>query len=381
MPAVTVSIRYGRLPRPGAEPRRWEWSDVLERPPPSKGGEPEAVSYTVRHGEDDGGREDPHVRVAYGTTFRSYHDELGALHVVVDETVGVEPRVLSRVLAVETAVTRRLADRSRHARVAVRSGSHAVAVRVGGARGRAIETSAGITVGAIEWAGRTVRDTVHAVLEAPDRLWSGARSSGAHLSRRRERKELLRGLLDPQALSREGKAAALFLAGALLAATAIAATLGVALFSPGSMTSWRTALLFFALGVGSTVVFPFFPEFRLATVAGEIGPVAAVASVALGMTAGAWLVLFLGDAIHAEIRASVRPGSRMARALDQAELFAARHGFWAALLILAIPLGPDTPVFYVLATVRTPALPYLWGTLMGTTVRFALWLGATSALA
>lgn len=365
---VVVSVRRGRLPRPGPARRGWHWDDVLNRPPPSRDGGG-GGAYAVRHGldaEDD----DPELHVAHATvvTVRTSGDP----DLLVEEVVAVEPRVLAQVLVAERHLSRTVAAGSRAGLQIVAARSEALSQRVGGRPGVAIQRSTSLTVGALRWTGRTLRETVHALVEAPDRFWVGARAADAHLKARHERKALLRGLVDPHSLSREGKVAALFLGLASLGALALAVTVGVALARPELAVAWRAILSYFALGVGSTLLFPFFPEFRFDDVAAVVGAPAAVAAIALGMTAGGWLVLFLGDEMHGALKRSVRPDSPFARLLDRAEALARRHGLWVAIAVLAVPYGPDTPVFYTLALVRTPPVQYLVGTLLGCAIRFTL---------
>lgn len=344
---------------------------MLARPPPRED-DSSPASFIVRHGLDESG-EDPHARVAFATRVRLETQVVGDAYWLVDELVSVESRVFSPVLAVERAVTRRVAAGSRAGLRLVTRGSDALSHRVGGKGGVAIQRGTSITVATLEWLGATVRGAIHAVLQAPDRLWQGAATSGAHLSRRRERKELLLGLFNPHQLSREGKVAALFVAGSILAMLALVVTLSVFFARPDLAEEWRAVLLYFGMGLLGTLLLPLFPEFQLSTVAAEVGGPAAILTISLGMTAGAWLVLFLGDAIHGTIRSSITAGSLVDRAFSRAETFAQKRGFWAAFLILSIPLGPDTIVFYTLATLRTPPRWYLLGTLLGTLLRFSLW--------
>lgn len=363
---VRVSLRRVRLPPPGVLRREWAWEDVLGEERPRQEGRP---AFVVRHGLDDD--PDPEARLAYATLVHVDGDALG--EVDVEERVVAEARLLSGVLRAERVVSRRLERGSRAGVRLVESGSHAISRRVGGRSAKVIDRGGGLLASGVEGAGGFLRRSLRALAEAPDMLLAGAGSAEAHLHAPGERRAFLQGMLEPRRLSREGKAAGLVLAVLGIAALAILVTVAVVLVSPGAAAAWRALLLFFLLGIGSTTLFPFFPETRLDEVARVAGGPAAIGAVALGMTVGAWLVLFLGDEAHAALRRSVRPGSPLARLLDRAESFAARWGFWAIFLVLCIPLGPDTPVFYVAATVGTPARSYLAGALLGTLVRFSLW--------
>lgn len=368
---ASVSIRRAPVPPPGLVPRPWAWEDVLDAPPPRLSAEDSA--FVVRHGFDEA--PDAESRVGYATVLRV----LPGGGVSVDDQILLEPRLLSPVLRAERMVTTRLERGGRAGARLVERGTSRVAQYVPGPGGRVVRSGGGIVARGLSWASGTIVEGMRSIAEAPDRIAAGRDSAGAHLGHRRTRRAFLRGLLDPYSLTREGKAAAIFLVGATLALVALAVTLGVFFFEPALVEEWRAMLLFFLLGIGSTLLFPFFPETRLEETAAQIAPgghagaVLAILTIAVAMTVGAWLVLFLGDAIHGTLRKGVKPGSRLARILDRTEAFAARRGFWTAFLVLSVPLGPDTPVFYVLASVRTPPRDYLLGTFLGLLVRFSLW--------
>ena len=363
---MVVSLRASAVPPAGARPRAWAWDDVLDAPPPRRAHAPPAGRFVVRHGQDDDA--DPDVRLGYATVVEAREGT-----VVVDERVGVERRVLSRALRAERAVGRGLERGAAVGARAVEGSTRAVGGVVGGRPGRVLATGGRGLAQGVAWAAGTVRDGLHALVAAPDRVRAGAGSAEGHLRARRERRALLRGLLDPYALTREGKAAALFLAGAGLAAVLVLVTLLVALLRPQAAETWTDVLGAFLLALASTLFLPTFPELRLRVLAADVGLPFAVLTLVAGMAVGAWFVLFLGDAIHRSLHRSLRPGSRVERLLARAEAFAKRRGFLAAAVALAIPLGPDTPVFYVLATVRTPPRAYLAGVVVGLTVRFVLW--------
>lgn len=362
---TTVSIRQERMPPPGVRERAWAWDDVLGASPPSLAREREAGQMVVRHGFDED--PDPESRVGFATLV-----EVADASLHVDERVVVEPRVLSGVMRAERMVSRQLTRGGAAGARIVEVTTEAVSSRVPGRGGAVVRRSGGLLARAVDWVATAIADGLRATVEAPDRLFSGADAAGAHLRARSERGAFLRGFLDPHKLTREGKAAALVLALGALLALAIAGTLAVVLVAPASAGAWRAALSYFALGLGSTLFFPFFPELTFASVAAQTGPVVAIAAIALGMTTGGWLVLFLGEGVNGALRASVAPDSPVARFLDAAEAVSRRYGFWVAAVVLAIPYGPDTPVFYVLASVRTPTGLYVAGTLVGTVARFAL---------
>ena len=360
-----VSIRRERMPPPGVREKAWAWDDVLQAPPPSEARARQEGALVVRHGFD----EDPDAEARLGyVTLVEASDGI----VRVDERVVVEPRVLAPVLRAERVVSRQLERTSRASVRIVTSTTTFVGTRVGGRSGEVVQKGGGLVARGLSWVDQTVREGLRSVVEAPDRLFAGADSAGAHLRARRERGLFLRGLLDPHRLTREGKAAALVLALGAVVALGIVASLGVVLFAPEWARAWRALLSYFGLGLGSTLLFPFFPELTFATVAEEAGVVPAILAVTLGMTVGGWLVLFLGEGIHGALRKSVTPGSPVERFLDRAEALATRHGFWLAFGVLAVPYGPDTPVFYVLASVRTPTAKYVAGTFLGVLTRFTL---------
>lgn len=362
---TTVSIRKEPLPPPGVRHRAWAWDDVLASPPPSESRRDEPGRIVLRHGFD----EDPDAdsRVGYATLVDAREGEA-----TVDERLVVEPRVLAPALKAERFVSRQLERGSDLGVRVVNRTTDAVSSRIPGRTGVAVRRGGGYVAQGLAWVSKTIRDGLRAVVEAPDRLYSGGASAGAHLRAKGERRLFLRGLLDPQRLTAEGKAAALVLAVGVLAALALTVTFVVALGWPAAAGVWRAGLSFFLLGLGSTLLFPFFPELAFSGVAAQTGPIAAILAVALGMSVGGWMVLFLGDAANNALRRSVSPDSQVARFLDRTESIAARHGFLLAVLILAIPYGPDTPVFYVLASVRTPTASYVAGTLLGTLARFTI---------
>lgn len=369
-----VSLWRGRLPSPGTMERPWGWSDLLADDLRA-GGAPEFAAFVVRHGGDE--ESDPEVRAAYATLIRV--DAGGDL--VIEDRIAVEMRVLSPLLRAERAVSTTLDTGSRASGRIVERGSNVVSRVIPGRGGRVVRSGGGLVARSLSWATHTVGDGLRAVVEAPDRLAAGRESAGAQMGNRGSRRAFFRSILDPYALSREGKAAALFLAGSSIGIALLALTLGVFFLAPANVLEWRAIILFFLLGIGSTILFPFFPELRLHAVANAMpaphfpheGAVIAIVVVTLGMTIGGWLVLFLGDAMHTTLRRSVREGSTLERWLDKAEDFARRRGFWAAFLPLAIPLGPDTPVFFLLATVKTPPAKYLAGAFLGLATRFTLY--------
>lgn len=367
---VAITFSNAPLPRPGARVSRWEWEDVLGTGMPKRGTHSKDAEYATRHGFDERDA-DSMSRVGYATLIRTKRDD-GRLDINVTELVTVEPRVLSQFLAAERAVHRRVQATARAGDAMIARGADAISRRVPGQGGKAVVKGAStlnrISAALVELAG----DTSRALVEAPERLFVGASAADAHLSHRRERKALLRGMWNPYALTREGKTAALFVASITIVAALLVGTVTTSFIFPSLAPAWRAVATYFAIGIGSTVLFPFLPELRLSAVAEQVGAPLAIASVSLGMTIGAWLVLFLGSEVQGGLKRSMRPGSPVARAFEWAETFAGRHGFWAAFLVLSIPLGPDTPWFYTLALVQTPASKYLLGTLLGTLLRFSL---------
>lgn len=356
------------------------WDDVLDAPPPRVEREHHEGAFVLRHGYDE--QADSDLRVGFATVLEARDAD-----VAVEERVVVEPRVLAPMIRAERVVSRQL-ERTGAASVRIVHATTSVVSRHMPDRPRAVvERGGGFLAYALNWVTTTIRDGLRGIVEAPDRLYAGADSAGAHLRSRGERKVFLRGLVDPHRLTAEGKAAALVLAlGGLVAIGALISTF-IFLFQPEWTLQWRALMLFFLLGLGSTLVFPFFPELALfetiRTVADPANPAPGIAlsivTISLSMTIGGWLVLFLGDSINHALRKSVSAGSPVARFLDWAEGIARRRGFWVAFLVLAIPYGPDTPVFYILASVRTPTGKYLAGVLLGTLLRFTLVWGVPAA--
>ena len=363
-----VSIRRERMPPPGLRERSWAWDDVLEAPPPSQRDTEAIGQLAVRHGFD----EDPDAETRIG--FVTLVMTRGA-DVDLEERIVIEPRVLAHVLRVERVVSRGLQRTSEAGVRIVTTTTGFVGRTVGGRPGQVVERGGGLVARGMRWVSATIRDGLRSIVEAPDRLFAGADSAGAHLRARRERMSFLRGLADPHRLTTEGKAAALVLALGVLLGLAVVGTVGIVLAAPELAGAWRASLSYFMLGLGSTLLFPFFPELTFSAVAAQTGVIVAILSVTLGMTVGGWLVLFLGEAANGALRRSVSPGSPIARFLDWAEAIARRHGFWVALIVLAIPYGPDTPVFYILAGVRTPTAQYIAGTFVGILARFSILQG------
>lgn len=353
------------MPPPGLRERAWAWDDVLDGPPPSQV-QGQAVGHlAVRHGFD----EDPDAEARIGfVTLVTTSDA----SIELEERIVVEPRVLAHVIRAERVVSRGLQRTSEAGVRIVTTTTGFVGRTMGGRPGQVVERGGGLVVRGMRWVSSTIRDGLRSIVEAPDRLFAGADSAGAHLRARRERTTFLRGLADPHRLTTEGKAAALVLALGALLALAIVGTVGIVLAAPELAGAWRASLSYFMLGLGSTLLFPFFPELTFSAVAAQTGVTVAILSVTLGMTIGGWLVLFLGEAANGALRRSVSPGSPVARFLDWAEAIARRHGFWVALIVLAIPYGPDTPVFYILAGVRTPTAQYIAGTFLGILARFTI---------
>lgn len=369
---VRTRLTYGWSHPPGVEDPQLDWHDVLESERPK--GRPSGTGAYVVPLRTEIGRS---YRRDFATRIVAHADG----HLEVEELVSVRPRLMLRVLRRHNAKERKSRVEALH-RINKRATERILrAAEVGGVRGRMHRAI-----------GRFERKHGHKVLtfpaalarwlvELPDHFYERVTVAARYVGHGMGRKELRRGIKEPRVLTVEGKSVLLlFLTTALVGAVMGAHTL-LTLAAPSLAGPWRTQLSLFTFSLLGTVALPIPVELSVVPFAHFGSPLAiavaslAVASVVAGRTVGAYLIFFVGEELNEKLDETGRKRPWLGKGMRAIEAFARRFGFAAVTLFMAIPFFPEL-VLYLFGSARMPMRTYIWGVVVGSTLRFAIIMGA-----
>jgi len=106
-------------------------------------------------------------------------------------------------------------------------------------------------------------------------------------------------------------------------------------------------LFFYSLATSIFLPTPF--EILLSNAVGHLGVLWTVLVAAVAKTAGAWIVLLLGDKANEGLGTMLEKHAILRKAFAAMERFAHRYGYFAVFVIFAIPFMSDTAPLFILA--------------------------------
>lgn len=349
--ALRVSLHGEQAPPEGVVDPPFAWDDVLASDPP---------------GEEAHG---PPVLCLKGTEMllAAVRIENPVLvrfvegRIEVEDRLSVSPRKLQGVLEAERAVVgQRIEEVKRTAHRRAARTDHPVLERLHRAHAAFLGGVRGLTKG---------------VAALPDHTVVHAQRTATFLSTREGRVRFWRGLADPHGLSGEQKAVTFFiLLTSVLVGVAIA-HLAVTLTAPDLARPWRTIVLLFLYIFGSSFGLPFPIEPVIVAAALSVGAPAAITAALVGKLLAAWLVFFVGDAIHHRVRERAAQSPRFTRFLEASERFARRFGLVAVAAFIATPGLPDFVPLYLFSSLHMPLGRFMLGVGIGA---LALYVGFTT---
>ncbi len=217
---------------------------------------------------------------------------------------------------------------------------------------------------------RANNDLVSAVTGLPGQF----RDNWALISDPRQRKSLARALVDNNYLT-DRRRRAIF--SILLWSTLLVwLTVGVivAAVNQDAYSSYQSGWALFFYSIGTSLFLPTPFEVLLGNAADAIGVSLTVAISSFAKTAGAWLVLMMGDKANEGMNAMLERHALLRRGFTAMEAFARKYGYGALFVLFAIPFSPDTGPLFVFALLKMKKLPFLIVTLMAFAVRSLLYL-------
>ncbi len=365
-----TSTERGRAPSPGIVHAPFFWGDILDGAPPSRRNHGEG-SYILYHALETG----IDTRLAYSTLIRVTRTG-GVDDITVDSRITVQKRLFLEAIHKERqmmeAFTARARRRFSDHLVKVRRAANALPTWTHPAARWTIRTEAKIGLFAID----VPRRVSHALVQIPDSLYSGFVRAWSLLYGRFGRQTLWQDMRDPRNLSTEQKSVVLALTGAILVGAVLVMNNLVTLFTPRAAVAWSDLLNTFMWGVGTAVALPFPPsELLVIKPYLSAGPILAFLSIFASKVVGAWIVYFIGDALHAFIEKQTHGKPRTQRIVEWMNRNSEKYGFWLLGLFTALPFLPDTLALYVFAASGTNFKSYIGGVALGTAIRYLAVVG------
>lgn len=377
-PAVVArsSVERGRGPSPGVYEAPFHWRDVVEAPPPRRRARGEGAYVTYHDTETDSD-----TRITYSTVITvdpgENPDDPNDDILVLETHVGVQSRFLLEFIHWERRTMDARASRWRQRVTSLTSRQRRVARRLGAGWMRRsamwlIRTEGRLMLATI----RGVRGASRSVAELPDRIYTRIASAAGHLSNRLSRRVLLQGLKDPQRLSGPEKRVVFTVSTLALVTTVFLVNNLVSVAAPGYAGAWAALLKAYLLGVATALLLPF-PPSELLTIEPFLvaGPVVAFLTLVLSKMTGAWLIFFIGDALHALIEEQTDGRPRLAAVVSWMNRNSAKYGALILAIFMAAPFLPDTLALYVFAVSGMSFRGYMAGALTGTVLRYAAVVG------
>ena len=365
---VLSTVARGPAPRPGVQPVRFVWSDVLEAPPPEAalGSRP----YAVYHGTEV----DEDLRIVHHTLVWL---ENGQDLVHAEARTHVQRRAL-----LETMERVRSSADARRQRWERRTQRRLARRRVALARWpRPLALPADALLYAMARMSQAVNRSVHggtrALVQVPDALVSGALRAEAHLLHPGGRRTLWQSLRDPDQLTAEEKGVVVFLSLVLLALGVLVLNSVMALVFPEHAPAYRALLTNAVVQFVSVFGVPIVMEPLLVLATLSQGPVLAFTGFFVGKMLGVWVLYFLGDSAHDAFLRRASPRSQRWMAWLQRN--ADKYGFPILFLDNALPLMPDQ-VLWVFAVSGMRFRTWMLAVALGTVVKFTAFIGGVYLL-
>lgn len=209
----------------------------------------------------------------------------------------------------------------------------------GGASGRNVLVRLGDRV------ARANNDVVAAITGLPSQF----RDNWRLISDSGQRSLLLRSLVDESLLTpRRRKAVfSILLWGSL----AVWVSIGLVLFlvNRPALGTYESVYGLFFYSLATSIFLPTPFEILLSNAVGHLGVLWTVLVAAVAKTAGAWIVLMLGDKANEGLETMLEKRAFLRRIFSAMERFAHKYGYFAVFLIFAIPFMSDTAPLFILA--------------------------------
>ena len=205
-------------------------------------------------------------------------------------------------------------------------------------------------------------------------LPSQFRDNWALVSDPAQRALLLRSLVDESLLTpRRRKAVfSILLWGSLFVWVTIGVVL--AIVNRHALGTYQSVYSLFFYSLATSIFLPTPFEILLSNAREHLGIVWTVAVAAVAKTAGAWIVLMLGDKANEGLETLLEKRALLRKIFQAMERFAQKFGYFAVFVLFAIPFMSDTAPLFVLAVLKMRKSIFLAVTFAAIVVRSLLYL-------
>jgi membrane protein DedA with SNARE-associated domain len=185
---------------------------------------------------------------------------------------------------------------------------------------------------------------------------------------------LLRSLVDESLLTPRRRAAvfSILLWGSLLVWVAV----GLVLFfvNRPALGTYESVYSLFFYSLATSIFLPTPFEVLLSNAVGHLGVFWTVVVAAVAKTAGAWIVLLLGDKANEGLETMLERRALLRRAFEAMERFARKYGYFAVFAFFAIPFMSDTAPLFVFAVLKMRKAFFLGVTFLAIVARSLLYI-------
>lgn len=224
---------------------------------------------------------------------------------------------------------------------------------------------------------RANNDVVAALTGLPSQF----RDNWRLLSDGGQRSLLLRSLVDESLLTpRRRKAVfSILLWGSL----ALWVAVGLVLFfvNRPALGTYESVYSLFFYSLATSIFLPTPFEILLSNAVGHLGVPWTVLVAATAKTAGAWIVLLLGDKANEGLETMLEKRAPLRRMFNAMERFAQKYGYFAVFVLFAIPFMSDTAPLFVLAVLNMRKSIFLAVSFLAIVARSLLYIYAGSFFA
>lgn len=167
-----------------------------------------------------------------------------------------------------------------------------------------------------------------------------------------QRALLLRSLVDESLLTpRRRKAVfSILLWGSLLVWVTVGVVL--AIVNRGALGTYQSVYSLFFYSLATSIFLPTPFEILLSNARDHLGVFWTVTVAAIAKTAGAWIVLMLGDKANEGLETLLEKRAFLRKVFNAMERFAQKYGYFAVFVLFAIPFMSDTAPLFVLAVLK-----------------------------
>jgi membrane protein DedA with SNARE-associated domain len=203
----------------------------------------------------------------------------------------------------------------------------------------------------------------------------------ALLSDPAQRGLLMRSLVDESLLTpRRRKAVfSILLWGSLLVWVSVGVVL--AIVNRDALGTYQSVYSLFFYSLATSIFLPTPFEILLSNARDHLGVFWTVTVAAVAKTAGAWIVLMLGDKANEGLQTLLEKRAFLRRIFEGMERFAQRFGYFAVFALFAIPFMSDTAPLFVLAVLKMRKSIFLAVTFLAIVARSLLYIYAGDAFA